>query len=187
MVVQGFLRRLRGGGRDARRIRSYPLPRAGFSRIRRPVGRLSVRCMESKALTLVVGYDGSSNARAAVEYGAWLAGPDGKIYVVHAYGPPHDWLGFPNYQRVLDDHRTRGQAVLDELPGDDPRVETELLEGPAVDAIIAVADTRSADLIVVGSRGGGRARATLGSVSHDLLHRAKRPVLVLPVASEPPA
>lgn len=142
--------------------------------------------MESEALTVVVGYDGSPNARAAVDYGAWLAGPDGRVFVVHAYGPPPDWLGFPNYQRVLDDHRERGQSVLDGLPGDDARVEKELLEGPAVDAILAVADTREADLIVVGSRGGGRVRATLGSVSHDLLHRAQRPVLVLPVAPEPP-
>ena len=144
-----------------------------------------------QGLHVVVGFDGSDNARAAVDHAAWLAGPQGKVYVVHAYAPPADWLGHPNYQRVLDDHRSRGEAVLEALvTSDDPlrrtEFETELLETPAVDAMLAVADARDADLIVVGSRGLGRIRATLGSVSHDLLHRSTRPVLVLPAAADPP-
>lgn len=121
-----------------------------------------------RGLTVVVGYDGSPNARAAVDYAAWLAGATGKLYVVHA-----------------DEHRARGEAVLDALVlTDDPLLETEfeteLLEKPAADAIVEVAETRNADLIVVGSRGLGRLRAALGSVSHDVLHRADRPVLVVP-------
>lgn len=132
---------------------------------------------------MVVGYDGSAAARAAVDQAAALAGASGKVYIVHAYAPPADWLGQPNYQRVLDDHRQRGEAILDALTGDPPlqtEFETELLETPAAEAIVEVASVRDADLIVVGSRGLSRLRAALGSVSYDVLHRADRPVLVVP-------
>ena len=141
---------------------------------------------DKQGRVIVVGYDGSATAKAAVDYAASEAGPQGKVFVVHAYGPPSDWLGFPNYQRVLDDHLERGRAVIDGLAmGDDPLLETqweaELLEGPPADAILRVADTREADEIVVGSRGrGALTRAALGSVSHDLLNRANIPVVVIP-------
>ena len=122
------------------------------------------------ARVIVVGYDGSTTAKAAVDRAAREAGPDGQVYVVHAY----------------DDHPARGRAVIDGLAmEDDPLLDTnweaELVEGPASDAILAVAHTRDADEIIVGSHGRGPvARAALGSVSHDLLSRADLPVLVIP-------
>jgi nucleotide-binding universal stress UspA family protein len=134
---------------------------------------------------IVVGYDGSSTSRAAVDYAARQAGQRGTVYVVHSYGPPPDWLGFPNYQRVLDDHRARGQATLDALSmTDDPLLatnfETELLDSPPAEAITTVAETRGADEIVIGSRGLGRVRSAIGSVSHEVLQRAGVPVVVIP-------
>ncbi len=58
--------------------------------------------------------------------------------------------------------------------------KTELRRGNAVDEIVAYADAIDADLIVVGSRGHGAiANALLGSVSHGVLHEARRPVLVV--------
>jgi nucleotide-binding universal stress UspA family protein len=139
---------------------------------------------------VVVGYDGSATAKAAVDYAAREAGPDGHLFVVHAYGPPSDWLGYPNYDRVLHDHQDRGRAVIDGLAlGDDAVLgtdwEAELVEGPAADAILRVAEARGADEIVVGSRARGRlASAALGSVSHDVLHAARVPVVVIPPPHE---
>ena len=138
---------------------------------------------------IVVGYDGSPTSRAAVDYAARQAGTHGKLFVVHAYGPAPDWLGFPNYQRVLQDHQARGRAVLDALTmGDDPLLETdfetELLEEPPGEAIARVAEARGADEIVIGSRGLGRLRTALGSVSQEVLHHARVPVVVIPVADE---
>jgi nucleotide-binding universal stress UspA family protein len=134
---------------------------------------------------IVVGYDGSPTARAAVDHAARHAGPEGKVYVVHSYGPPPDWLGFPSYQRVLDDHRSRGEATLGALAmTDDPLLatnfETELLDSPPAEAITRVAEARGADEIVIGSRGLGRVRSALGSVSQEVLHRATVPVVVIP-------
>lgn len=140
---------------------------------------------ENNGPVIVVGYDGSATSRAAVDHAARQAGRRGTVYVVHSYGPPADWLGFPNYQSVLDDHRARGEATLDALTmNDDPLLETnfetELLDSPAAEAITTVAATRDADEIVIGSRGLGRVRSALGSVSQEVLHRATVPVLVVP-------
>ena len=48
------------------------------------------------------------------------------------------------------------------------------------DAIARAAELRHADEIVIGSRGAGRVSAMLGSVAHDVIHRAHCPVVVIP-------
>jgi nucleotide-binding universal stress UspA family protein len=138
--------------------------------------------------TLVVGYDGSDAARAALLYAARQVGPGGRVFVVHAYELPPDFLGSPNYQTLLSERRARGEAVLADLPLKEgplagPAYELELIGGPAAHAIDRVARARDADEIVVGARGLGRVRALLGSVSHELLHIADRPVVVIPAAA----
>jgi nucleotide-binding universal stress UspA family protein len=137
--------------------------------------------------TLVVGYDGSDAAQAALLFAARQAGASGRVFVVHAYELPPDMLGSPNYDRILSERRGRGEALLRELPlrGDalaGPEYEIELIGGPPADALMGVARARHADEIVVGARGLGRIRALLGSVSHELLHIADRPVVVIPAA-----
>ena len=139
------------------------------------------------APTIVVGYDGSDPARAALVFAARQAGARGRVYVVHAYELPPDFLGSPYYERLLTERRDRGAALLRDLPLEDnslagPAYETELIGGPAAEAIAGVARARNADQIVVGARGLGRVRALLGSVSHELLHVADRPVVVIPAA-----
>ena len=134
---------------------------------------------------IVVGYDGSEPARRAVAYAAGRAGSTGKVWIVHCYGPPPDWLGAPNYQRLLEDHQARGKAILDALllEGDelvDVDYELELLDGKPAEAVVKTAQVRDADEIVLGSRGFGRVRAALGSVSQETLHLADRPVVVIP-------
>lgn len=135
---------------------------------------------------IVVGYDGSEAARRALAYAAARAGERGKVWVVHCYGPPPDWLGAPNYQRLLEDHQARGRAILDAMMlegGDDlldADYELELVDGNPAEAVVKVAQVRDADEIVIGSRGFGRLRSALGSVSHELLHIADRPVVVIP-------
>ena len=63
-------------------------------------------------------------------------------------------------------------------------MEFQILEGNAADRVVQFARDRNAPLIVVGSRGlGAVAGAVLGSVSTAIIHRADRPVLVVPTPS----
>ena len=140
------------------------------------------------APTIVVGYDGSDPARAALVFAARQAGRRGRVFIVHAYELPPDFLGSPNYDRLLSERRDHGEALLGDLPLHDellagPEYELELIGGPPAEAIDAVARARHADEIVVGARGLGRLRALLGCVSHELLHIADRPVVVIPAAA----
>ena len=132
--------------------------------------------------TIVVGYDGSAEARAALAYARERAN-GGKIFIVTAAPAVPDLFGSPLYQHYLDAAQTNARRLLDQAAAQMPRevnFETELLDGPPAEAIVNVADTRDADAIVIGSRGLGRVRATLGSVSHDVLHLSHRPVVVIP-------
>ena len=72
---------------------------------------------------------------------------------------------------------TRG---LEDCPG----VETDIVEGPPVDALIRTAQARDAAEIAVGARGLSRFQAALGSVSHSLLHEADRPLIIVPSAGD---
>jgi nucleotide-binding universal stress UspA family protein len=105
------------------------------------------------------------------------------VVAVYAYDAPSDWLGDPFYQRALDEHQQRGRELLRELEGPGlsfGELETDLVEGPPADALVRAAHAAGAEEIVVGSRGLGRFRAALGSVSHALLHEADVPVVVVP-------
>jgi len=105
---------------------------------------------------------------------------------VHSFGLPSDFLGSPSFEELVTDRQSRGRALLDAVPFTcgqellDTEYETELIGGPAARSITDVARTRDADEIVIGARGQGRLHALLGSVSHELLHIADRPVTVIP-------
>jgi len=63
--------------------------------------------------------------------------------------------------------------------GADPLVEER--NGSIARTLLAVADRVNADAVVVGTRGRGAAKsALLGSVSHDVVQHADRPVVVVP-------
>jgi len=135
-----------------------------------------------KTSTVVAGYDGSETSRAALAYAAALA-DDGKLFVVCAMEHVASYLGEPYAQRALDqeDGRARElEAEIARLLPANTDYETEMIEGPAAEAILRVAKTRDADEIVVGSRGLGPLKSALGSVSHELLQSADRPVVVIP-------
>jgi nucleotide-binding universal stress UspA family protein len=136
---------------------------------------------------VVVGYDGSPTAMDALAYAARRSCRGGRVVAVHAFHPTPEWLGSPYYQRALDAHQTQGRELLESLEEKrDLGVEltTSLLEGPPARAIVAAADARDADEIVIGSRGFGAVRGVLGSVSHAVLHEAERPVVVIPAGAD---
>lgn len=135
----------------------------------------------SEASAVVVGYDGSSAARAALDYA--MAHARGPVTVVYAYDAPSSFLGAPYFGEALTDSQLRGREILEELQSHDglgAEIELDLAEGPPAEAVARAALVRDADEIVVGSRGLGRFRGAFGSVSHALLHDADRPVVVVP-------
>src|SRR6266702_6224718 len=139
---------------------------------------------------IVIGTDGSSDSAKAVGEGLELAGELGaSVTFVCARVFPNAALGAPFYQHELEQESAHARKAVDDalaraeelgVPAD-----YEILNGPAADAIIAVAETHDADLIVVGSRGlGAFSGALFGSVSKALVTRSKRPVLVVKVSRE---
>jgi nucleotide-binding universal stress UspA family protein len=140
---------------------------------------------ETSSRTIVVGYDGSPSARAAVEHAIDRTGPAGRLVLVHAYQVPADYIGASYYSGMVEDAAQHAADVMDSLERDCERVlgvdhEREISTGAAAPAIVRAAETYRADEIVIGSRGVGRVRALLGSVAHDVIHRASCPVTVIP-------
>ena len=126
---------------------------------------------------IAVAYDGSPEARAAVETGYALAARDRAAVTLLRALPAQA----PDAAAELD-------AVAQAAP-DGVEPETVLLYGEPGSAIAAACDG-SVDLLVCGSRGyGPLQRALIGSVSAALIENASHPVLVLPrtSGSTPPA
>jgi nucleotide-binding universal stress UspA family protein len=135
---------------------------------------------------IILATDGSAAAERAVDYVASLARHYGaRVLVLHAMAAPPDILGEPNYSQAL-------HAALDESRGlvEDvakrlrelgvAEVETDVIEGPASEVILAVAETRAPDLLVIGARGQSPWKGlVLGSVSLAVTQRANCPVLVV--------
>jgi nucleotide-binding universal stress UspA family protein len=148
-----------------------------------------------KPRTVVVGYDGSDEARAAFAVAIDRAEPSDRIVLVHAIPPASNWLGTPYYERAVAQTHAAADRILDEMRPIAEQVETPIefsvLEGAPAEALARAAAVRDADEIVVGSRGLGRIRGALGSVSQELLREAALPVLVVnrdaAVALESPA
>jgi nucleotide-binding universal stress UspA family protein len=133
--------------------------------------------------TIVVGYDGSESSRAAIDLAAERAGADGLVVVVHAYGSRAT-----SDPEGLTAGALRGRALLDALLIDADALlatgyETELLEGPPAVTVAELAVAWDAREIIVGASGQRHGGTWLGSVSHELLRIADRPVTVVPNAA----
>ena len=139
---------------------------------------------------ILLATDGSPDAEQALVYARNLAlRDDAEVFVVHAFEPVPTYLIDPTESRLWARHIASGEEVAHEaarqLQESGVRVTTEVLEGPAADAILKVADVRGCDLIVMGSRGHGTlASLLLGSVSHRILAHAPAPVLVVKALEE---
>lgn len=139
---------------------------------------------------ILLATDGSPDARQALAFARDLAlRDDAQVFVVHAFEPVPTYLGDPIEGRVLARHVAAGEEVANEAGGklqeDGVNVTVEVLEGPAADAILNVAQVRECDLIVMGSRGhGALASLFLGSVSHRVLAHCPAPVLIVKARAE---
>jgi nucleotide-binding universal stress UspA family protein len=133
--------------------------------------------------TLVVGYDGSECAHAALEHTLRLAADLGDgVVIAYGYdpgGPGEEYKAHRDAVKHVGEKVTAEAAARAREAG--VEVEVELREERPVDALMKLAMERSARLIVVGSYGEPPLKgAILGSVPHKLLHLSEVPVLVVP-------
>lgn len=97
--------------------------------------------------------------------------------VVYAGGPvpPDPWPSIEEAQAKLHELETQAHHV---------RVESQVMEGDAVEMILRAAEETRSDLIVMGTHGRtALARLLLGSVAEAVLRKASCPVLTV----KPPA
>jgi nucleotide-binding universal stress UspA family protein len=139
---------------------------------------------------ILVAFDGSSDAQAALEQAIDLArGNNGRLTVMavvptdtvwglgQIYGVPVDLAALG--KEVERDYQAMLDGAVDAVPGDIP-VTKILKRGSAAEAIVEEARRQGHDLIVMGSRGRGELRSLLlGSVSHHVQHASSTPVLVV--------
>ena len=136
---------------------------------------------------LIVGYDGSDCAHAAFDAAVELARSTGdRVIVAFGYEPP---VGYGEeisaHREVVRKHGERVTAEAMERAAElGIQAELALVPKRPTEALEELAEEHDARAIVVGSYGESPLRsAILGSTPHRLLHGARRPVIVVPVAS----
>ncbi|WP_101949620.1 universal stress protein [Mycobacterium sp. 3519A] len=138
---------------------------------------------------ILVAVDGSPESDAAVRWAAQEAElRDMRVTLAHVVVPVvtswpvrslqaefNEWQE-DNARQILE----QGQKMLQTARGESksPEVRTEILHDYAVPALVHA--TKTAEMIVVGSRGlGAFGRAVLGSVSSGVVHHARCPVVIV--------
>lgn len=139
----------------------------------------------SSGLVIVVGYDGSDAAGAAVERGIERVRGGGRLIVVHAWRPPAVLVGSELYVIVATACRAAAETLIERLAVDHSGLagvdwESRLIEGSAAKVISDVAFLEGADEVIAGTRGAGRFHALIGGTAQGLLHHAGCPVTFIP-------
>ncbi|WP_337060480.1 universal stress protein [Kineococcus sp. G2] len=153
-----------------------------------PVAVVRERPAGSEGAGVVVGTDGSCAARAAEHFAAAHARATGQeLTVVRAWCAPAAGRHQVRVQALdrVREEAGRGVAETVRRVGEghpELLVRQVLVQDPSPAAALLAAGA-GARLLVLGSRGRGAfASALLGSVSHEVLHRAAGPVVVVPDA-----
>ncbi|MGV9796720.1 universal stress protein [Mycobacterium sp. NPDC003449] len=146
-------------------------------------------------MLVVVGYDGSPSANAAISTGSVLL-PGAQSVIVYLCTPPFGSKGL----RARLRHSARNVNELIDLVDSESEAEAHRLVGTGITlaraagwsteamvkrtwageglGLAQVADELEPDVVVVGARGIGATDAKMGSVSDLVVHHAPRPVLV---------
>ena len=143
---------------------------------------------------ILIATDGSEPSQEAVEFGLELAAEQkAKVTFVHVM-PVDEYMYAGRlggtvpiqHPEPIDESETALNSAAEAAKAVGIAYALERISAPTVDGIISLAEKQNADLIVVGSRGrGALGSALLGSVSRDLVQRAKRPVLVVKTTRVP--
>ena len=134
---------------------------------------------------ILVAVDGSDHGFNAAEMAGKLARlTQARVWVLVAYDPLPTYMGDSNLQEIISARMNYAEEImqtalqaLGEVPGE---IKKEIMEGPAAEAVLSVAETRGVELIVMGTRGLGRlASVVMGSQSQKVVAQANCPVLLV--------
>jgi nucleotide-binding universal stress UspA family protein len=131
---------------------------------------------------LVLGFDGTDGARAALREAARLAPLlDAPVVAAFAFGVSPVGGEVSDLSRTLHE---RGEALLEEavaaLRAAGVEARGELLDTHPAEGLTALAEQEDAQMIIVGTYGERPLKALLlGSTSNKLVHLTERPVLVV--------
>ncbi len=139
---------------------------------------------------IVVGFDGSPHAEAAIDAVARIVPAAATVHVVTAFDPPSArevatlLASVPDeFKSTIDPVAAPQTALRDAARACERlglRCETHLVSDDPASAILDVAETTHADLICVGSRGvGATTRFLRGSVSSKVSNHARTNVLII--------
>ncbi len=157
---------------------------------RKPLAIIPGNCLDTgpqqSKQKIVVGVDGSEESKLALRWAAAeAAARDVSLEAVMVWStpsrvvpahPPLSALSLADQESKVEETL---RAVVAGVDTNGVDVECTVVSGHPAAALLARAGT--AQLLVVGSRGLGRARETIsGSVSHACTHHASLPVVVVP-------
>jgi nucleotide-binding universal stress UspA family protein len=142
---------------------------------------------------IVVGIDGSHNATRALEWAmaeAALRKAHLTVLAVHAV-PASYWTGkpalLPGDENRVNEVREAAESAVAAATAELGDSKPESVTVTAVDGFPSqelIKASKDADLLVVGSRGGGGfAVLVLGSVTNQVVHHAACPVVVVPAGN----
>ncbi len=132
---------------------------------------------------IVVGYDGSDGARAALEVALDTGSTFGDRVVI-AFGYHVQKLGGEvlDYAKAVQERAEEAvEHGIHQAQAKGLEVESVVIERQPAEALADLAKERGARMIVVGTHGETPLKgALLGSTAHKLLHLSEVPVLVVP-------
>ena len=129
--------------------------------------------------TVVVGFDGSPDAEAAVRWALSLACQvDVAVVLVHAVG----LLEPTRHPHIVAELESAARRLTTECGVESGRVRLDVVDGDACSVLLRCAEEPlRASLLVVGSRGvGAHAGLLLGSTSLELAEHSTIPLVVVP-------
>src|SRR5690349_8270786 len=144
---------------------------------------------------VLLALDASDASAAAIRAAeSLIMTPGMSATVVHAHRPPYEGtlysadVGPETVARYAENWNRDAKRVVRELidheSNDASRYVIHIEQKPAAPGILQAIEHSSADLLVMGTRGGGRLRrALVGSVANRVLHEAECDVLIVPDGS----
>ena len=135
---------------------------------------------------IVFANEGSPAGDRALLYVEHLARlENAEVVVIHVFEVPGRYAATEAFDDLRASFEKAAWAIVDdavqELERGDVRVRGIVREGPPAQIILQVAEEESASLIILGTRGpSSAAELLLGSVSTEVLRRARCPVMAVP-------